>query len=65
MDIEISCPEHGELETLELPDSYDEFSGRVKCGRTGDDRADLRIQIEKGRLTGLWLQADLAEKGLA
>ncbi len=62
MNIEISCPEHGELEILELPDSYDEFAGQVKCGRAGNGRTDLRITIENGKLVGLWLEAELAKR---
>jgi hypothetical protein len=32
MTIEISCPYHGKIESLELPDSYSNFSGEVRCG---------------------------------
>jgi len=53
MQLEIQCPTHGEIETLELPDSYKDFEGEVLCpvpmgpGRKG---ARLRIKVKDGKL---------------
>ena len=32
MIIEISSPRHGQIESLELPNSYSNFKGQVLCG---------------------------------
>jgi len=53
MQLEIQCPVHGEIETLELPDGYKDFEGDVMCptpvgGLTGG--AHLRIKVVDGRL---------------
>ena len=42
--LEILCPWHGEIETLELPDSYVNFKGEVRCG-AGDDSLPIKIEI--------------------
>jgi len=53
MQIEIQCPTHGEIETLELPDSYKDFHGEVLCptpGAGGRKGARLDITIVDGKL---------------
>jgi len=56
MQLEIQCPQHGEIETLELPDSYKDFEGEVLCpipvlqGGTRRKGARLRIKVEDGVL---------------
>ncbi len=52
-ELEIQCPLHGAIETLELPDGYKDFEGEVVCptpvgGLTGG--AHLRIKIKDYRL---------------
>ena len=49
---EISCPYHGNMETLELPDAYgeDAFEGEVQCG-ADRNRRPLSIKIERHRQT--------------
>lgn len=46
---EISCPHHGKVETLELPDSYTKvvFRGEVRCGDPEDSRP-IKIEIVRG-----------------
>ncbi len=48
---EISCPHHGKIETLELPDSYTKvaFSGEVKCGDLTDSKP-IKIAIIRGSI---------------
>jgi len=60
MQLEIQCPLHGEIETLELPDSYKDFEGEVLCPvpvtqRGTNDRkgARLRIKVKDGKLISL------------
>jgi len=55
MQLEIQCPSHGKIETLELPDSYKDFEGEVLCpvplaGRKG---ARLRIRVKGGVLVSV------------
>jgi len=50
---EISCPHHGKVETIELPDSYAKtviFKGEVKCGNT-DEPLLIKIEIVRGSIT--------------
>jgi len=60
MQLEIQCPLHGEIETLELPDSYKDFEGEVLCpapvtqrGTGGRKGARLRIKVKDGKLISL------------
>ena len=48
---EISCPHHGKVEILELPDSYKEvaFSGEVMCGDPADSKP-IKIAIIRGSI---------------
>ena len=48
---EISCPYHGKLETIEVPDAYREanFKGEVQCGDASDSGI-LKIEISGGYL---------------
>ena len=49
---EISCPHHGKVETLELPDSYTKptvFRGEVKCGDPTDSKL-IKIEIIRGSI---------------
>jgi len=48
---EISCPHHGKVETLELPDSYAKsvFRGEVKCGDPADSKP-IKIEIIRGSI---------------
>lgn len=48
--VEISCPFHGQVEKLELPDSYRDFTGEVKCGARLEPQQVLRITISDGRV---------------
>lgn len=57
MQIEYQCPTHGEIETLELPDSYKDFHGEVLCptpivrsGVANQRGARLDITIVDGKL---------------
>ena len=60
MQLEIQCPLHGVIETLDLPDGYKNFEGEVLCptpvvlggvsGRTG---ARLRIKVKDGKLVSV------------
>jgi len=57
MQIEIQCPLHGKIETLELPDSYKDFHGEALCpspvtqsGTSGRKGARLDITIVGGKL---------------
>jgi len=56
MQLEILCPLHGGIETLELPDGYKDFEGEVLCpvpvapGRKG---ARLRIKVQNGVLVSV------------
>ena len=53
---EISCPYHGKLETIEVPDAYVEsgFVGEVRCGGgDGDDSGIIKIEIARGKITKL------------
>ena len=47
--IEISCPHHGKIETLELPTLYENFKGEVRCG-AGDDSLPIKIEIRQGEI---------------
>jgi hypothetical protein len=49
---EISCPHHGKIEILEVPDSYPDadFEGEVMCGNA-DERCPLKIKFVSGLLT--------------
>ena len=49
---EISCPFHGGIENIEVPDSYVDagFEGEVRCGHATDS-AILKIKIVKGTIT--------------
>ncbi len=47
--LEISCPYHGKIETLELPDAYNFFKGEVQCG-AGAARGVIRIEVRDGRI---------------
>jgi len=56
MQLEITCPTHGNIETLELPDSYKDFEGEVLCPvPVGQMRqgARLRIKVKEGKLISL------------
>jgi len=56
MQIEIQCPTHGAVETLELPDSYKDFEGEVSCSTKLPYHmrgAKLRIKIKDGKLISL------------
>jgi len=56
MEIEIHCPVHGEKETLDLPDSYENFEGQVTCPVPVGNRsqgAALKIKIVDGKLVSL------------
>jgi len=59
LQLEIQCPLHGEIETLELPDSYKDFEGEVLCPvpvapgggtSTGRKGARLRIKVKDSKL---------------
>jgi hypothetical protein len=50
--LEISCPWHGKVETLELPDSYTNFKGEVQCG-AGDESLPIRIEIVEGQIVSV------------
>ena len=52
MDFEISCPHHGTIETLTVPDSYGQhgFEGEVRCADPDDNRP-LKIKITAHRAT--------------
>jgi len=53
MQIEIQCPTHGTIETLELPDSYKDFEGEVSCPTKIPNHvrgAKLKIKIKDGKL---------------
>ena len=47
--LEILCPHHGKMETLELPDSYSYFKGEVRCG-AGDESLPIKIEIRDGKI---------------
>jgi len=58
--LEIQCPTHGKIETLDLPDSYKDFEGEVLCpvpvgGNTSSGRkgARLWIIVKEGKLTSV------------
>ncbi|MBI4215989.1 MAG: hypothetical protein HY687_01145 [Chloroflexi bacterium] len=48
--VEISCPFHGQVEKLELPDSYRDFEGEVKCGARLEPQQVLRIKVSDGKV---------------
>jgi len=59
LQLEIQCPTHGEIETLELPDSYKDFEGEVLCPvpvvlggvtSTGRKGSRLRIKVKDSKL---------------
>jgi hypothetical protein len=54
MQIEIQCPVHSTLETIELPDNYRDFGGEVLCATPIPSRAGLgarlRVTIVDGKL---------------
>ena len=47
--VEIHCPHHGKLETLELPDEYSHFKGEVRCG-AGEDSMPIKIEIRGAKI---------------
>ena len=49
--LEISCPHHGVIEKIEVPDHYKKisFTGEVRCGNAGD-RLPIKIQIVQGHV---------------
>ena len=53
MQIEIPCPVHGTIETIELPDNYRDFHGEILCStpmaRAGLG-ARLGVSIVDGKL---------------
>jgi len=60
MQLEIQCPLHGKIETLDLPDSYKNFEGEVLCptpvkraGTGGMPGARLRIKVKDGALVSV------------
>jgi len=60
MQLEIQCPLHGKIETLDLPDSYKNFEGEVLCptpvtqvGTSGRPGARLRIKVKDGALVSV------------
>ena len=50
--VEILCPYHGKIEILELPDSYENFKGEVRCG-SSDDSLPIKIQIVRGHIVSV------------
>ena len=50
--LEILCPHHGKIETLELPDSYTHFKGEVRCGN-GDEPLPIKIEILRGKIVSV------------
>ena len=47
--LEILCPHHGKIETLELPDSCTQFKGEVRCG-AGDESLSIKIEVVRGQI---------------
>ena len=50
MQLEIQCPTHGNIETLDLPDSYKDFEGEVLFLW---HRVVVRVLVERERGSGL------------
>ena len=48
-EFEILCPIHGEIEKLQVPDSYENFTGEVTCPTKGDYGIRYQLQIKIGR----------------
>ncbi len=53
MNLEISCPYHGEIEILDLPDSYVDFEGEVACALSSGAPRHLKIKVASGLLIRL------------
>ncbi len=52
----ISCPYHGNMETIELPDSYDDnYEGEVPYSRSqvGSVPLRLKVKIVNGKIVSL------------
>jgi len=47
--LEILCPQHGKIETLELSDSYSQFKREVRCG-AGDESLPIKIEVVRGEI---------------
>ena len=55
LEVEVSCPEHQVIETLEIPDSYflkqdrggywGDFTGEISCGDPAGNRTTLSVVI--------------------
>ena len=44
---DIQCPYHGNAETIEVPDSYDDnFEGEVPCSRSQVGGVPLRLKVK-------------------
>ncbi len=44
---DILCPYHGAMETIELPDSYDDnYEGEVPCSRSRVGGVPLRLKVK-------------------
>lgn len=54
VELEISCPIHGETEKIEVPDSYVNagFEGEVRCAHPADS-AILKIKIYGGHIVAV------------
>lgn len=50
--VEIHCPYHGKLETLELPDGYRFFKGEVRCG-ADEGSMPIKIEIRDGKIVSV------------
>ena len=51
---EISCPHHGDIEYIELPDDYrDGFKGQVRCKPNDPEEISRPIGIEINARGGL------------
>ena len=52
MTIEIQCPVHGALESIELPNSYENFEGEIVCPTpgVGGRKVHLRVKLVAGNL---------------
>ena len=51
MEFQIHCPYHLKPETLELPESYKDFEGEVKCAPPpGESAETLKVRLAHGFL---------------
>ena len=51
MEFQIYCPYHLKPENLELPESYKDFEGEVKCAPPpGEAAATLKVRVVNGFL---------------